>query len=197
MREAADVAVVGTGVVGLAVALELLRRGLRVSVVGPRGGPCRGQGTRAAGAMLSTFSEIEPHHDQQRVRMETAERLAAHDAYPAWLEQIAAMGGGTVETPSGTWVLAPAGRGRYLGPIAAAARAAGHQAEEHDAASIPGLNAPASSAGALWLPTEARVDSAALMEALSRAAGQHPGCSWSPTAVPALTSSATAITTRA
>jgi glycine oxidase len=180
MREPADVAVVGTGVIGLAVALELLHRGLRVSIVGPRGGPCRGQGTRAAGAMLSTFSEIEPHHDQQRIAMETAERLAAHDAYPAWLERVAAMGGGTVEAPSGTWVLAPAGRSRYLDPIAAAARAAGHPAEEHDAATVPGLNAPASSAGALWLPAEARVDSAALMEALSRAAGQHPGCSWSP-----------------
>ena len=117
MGEPADVAVVGTGVIGLAVALELLHRGLRVSIVGPRSGPMRGQGTRAAGAMLSTFSEIEPHHTRQRIAMETAERLAAHDAYPAWLEQIAAMGGGTVETPPGTWVLAPAGRGRYLEPV--------------------------------------------------------------------------------
>jgi glycine oxidase len=111
MCEPVDVAVVGTGVIGLAVALELLHRGLRVSIVGPRGGSGRGQGTRAAGAMLSTFSEIEAHHDRQRIAVETAERLAAHDAYPAWLEQIAAMGGGTVETPSGTWVLGAAGRG--------------------------------------------------------------------------------------
>lgn len=180
MREPADVAVVGTGVVGLAVAVELLHRGLRVTVVGPRTGTHQGQGTRAAGAMLSTFSELEPHHDVQRAQMETAERLAAHQAYPAWLERVEALGGGIVEAPAGTWVLAPAGRRSYLEPIASAARAAGHGVEEHDASSIPGLRAPASSSGALWLPTEARVDSAALMEALSRAVEQHPRSAWIP-----------------
>lgn len=180
MRNLGDVAVVGTGVIGLAVTLELLHRGLRVSVVGPHTGSFPGQGTRAAGAMLSTFSEIEAHHDRARVQTETAERLAAHEAYPGWLERIAAMGGGAVEAPPGTWVLAPAGRGDYLAPIADAARAAGHPVEDHDSASIPGLKAPTSSAGALWLPTEGRVDSSALMEALSRAIDQHPDCTWHP-----------------
>ena len=66
MSEAHGIAVVGTGVVGLAVACELLDRGLRVTVVGPRGGDHRGQASRAAGAMLSTFSEIEPGHDPAR-----------------------------------------------------------------------------------------------------------------------------------
>ncbi|MER5358558.1 FAD-dependent oxidoreductase [Streptomyces sp. NPDC002785] len=178
MREPVDVAVVGTGVVGLAVAVELLHCGVHVTVVGPRAGAHRGQGTRAAGAMLSTFSELEPHQDAQRAGLETAERLAAHHAYPAWLERIEGMGGGTVQAPAGTWVLAPAGRRLSLAPIAAAARAAGHHVEEHDASSIPALCAPASSAGALWLPTEARVDSAALMEALSRAVDQHPRATW-------------------
>lgn len=138
MREHADVAVVGTGVLGLAVALELLHRGMRVGIIGPRTGEHLGQGTRAAGAMLSTFSELEPHHGQARAALETAERLAAHQAYPGWLERIAAMGGGTLAAPAGTWVLAPAGRRAWLDPIAAAARAAGHAAEEHDAATIPG-----------------------------------------------------------
>lgn len=188
MREQADVAVVGTGVVGLSVALELLNRGLRVSIIGPRTGVHPGQGTRAAGAMLSTFSELEPHHDKGRVDLETAERLAAHAMYPAWLERIAAMGGHTVTALPGTWVLAPAGRRACLDPIAAAARAAGHNVEEHDAAAIPGVHAPASSAAALWLPTEARVDSNALMEALSRAVERRPGADWT-------TSAATAVCT--
>ncbi|MFE2937286.1 hypothetical protein [Streptomyces sp. NPDC059278] len=124
--------------------------------------------------MLSTFSELEPHHDTQRTGLETGERLAAHDAYPACLERIGAMSGQKIQAPAGTWVLAPAGHGFCLEPIAEAAGAAGHQAEEHQAASIPGLRAPASSAGALWLPTEARVDTADLMEALSLAIEQHP-----------------------
>jgi glycine oxidase len=190
MREIADVAVAGTGVVGLAVAAELLHRGLRVEVVGPRAGEHQGQGTRAAGAMLSTFSELEPHHSQQRAAMETAERLAAHDTYPAWLDRIAAMGGGQVNAPAGTWVLAPAGRRAYLDPIAAAARAAGHGAEEHHAAEIPVLRAPADSAGALWLPTEARVDSWMLMEALSRLVEQHPRAEWTAGPVTAVSAGA-------
>jgi glycine/D-amino acid oxidase-like deaminating enzyme len=86
MRENADVAVAGTGVVGLAIAAELLHQGLRGAVIGPRDGEHRGQGTRPAGAMLSTFSELEPHHGTERAALETAERLAAHDAYPAgWI----------------------------------------------------------------------------------------------------------------
>ncbi|MER5853897.1 hypothetical protein ABT126_45365 [Streptomyces sp. NPDC002012] len=133
-----------------------MREPADVAVVGPRTGVHRGQGTRAAGAMLSTFSELEPQHDAAQAGMETAERLAAHQAYPAWLERIEAMGGGTVQAPSGTWVFAPAGRRSCLDPIAAAARAAGHSVEEHDASSVPSLRAPASSAGALWPPTEAR-----------------------------------------
>ena len=173
-----DTVVVGTGVVGLAVALELLHRGLRVTVVGPREGSHPGQATRAAGAMLSTFSELEPHHDQQRAELETFERLAAHCMYPAWLERIAQMGGERVGAPAGTWVLAPAGRRAHLDPIADAARAAGHDVEEHDPNAVPGLRAPASSAGALWLPTEARIDSAALMQALTRAITHHPHATW-------------------
>jgi glycine/D-amino acid oxidase-like deaminating enzyme len=178
MRENCDVVVVGTGVVGLATAFELLTRGLAVTLIGPRGGDHAGQATRAAGAMLSTFSEIEPHHDEQRVRMETAERLAAHEMYPAWLETVSGHAGRRLTATPGTWVLAPAGKRAWLEPIAAAARAAGHPAEQHDATDIPGLAAPPSSAAALWLPTEARIDSSALMEALTRAVTGHPRAEW-------------------
>src|ERR1039458_2217944 len=104
MSKGHDVAVVGTGVVGLAVSWALLQRGLRVSVIGPRGGDHRGQASRAAGAMLSTFSEIEPGHDPSRVAVETAERLAAHQMYPGWLDGLDAGQG------EATRVLAPAGR---------------------------------------------------------------------------------------
>jgi len=173
MREGHDVAVAGTGVIGLAAAWALLERGLTVSVIGPRGGDHRGQASRAAGAMLSTFSEIEPGHDPGRVAAETAERLAAHEMYPGWLERL-----GTGRAEAGTWVLAPAGRRAWLDPIAAAARAAGHPAEQHDAAEIPGLVAPRESAAALWLPTEARIDSHVLLDALANAIARHPRARW-------------------
>ncbi|MGI5201605.1 NAD(P)/FAD-dependent oxidoreductase [Spirillospora sp. CA-108201] len=178
MRDHRDVAVVGVGVLGLATAFELLSRGMTVTLIGPRGGDHDGQATRAAGAMLSTFSEIEPHHDEQRVTVETTERLAAHEMYPAWLETIGGHASRRLVPEPGTWVLAPAGRRAWLDPIAAAARAAEHPAEAHDAADIPGLVVPQTSAGALWLPTEARIDSAALMEALASAIAAHPRSEW-------------------
>jgi glycine oxidase len=178
MSEVSDVAVVGAGVIGLAVTAALLERGVPVTVIGPRMGDHRAQATRAAGAMLSTFSEIEAHHDPARVDVETRERIAATQLWPEWLARINAAAGTDVQVPAGTWVIAPAGRTAQLRPIAAAARAAGHVAEDHDATEIPGLVPPAGCAAALWLPTEAHVDSAALMNALGRALSLHPHCVW-------------------
>ncbi|MFB9833953.1 NAD(P)/FAD-dependent oxidoreductase [Actinoallomurus acaciae] len=178
MRENCDVAVVGAGVVGLATAFELLTRGLTVTLIGPRGGDHAGQATRAAGAMLSTFSEIEPHHDEHRVILETTERVTAHEMYPAWLETVGGHAGRRLTATLGTWVLAPAGKRAWLNPIAGAAHAAGHPAEQHDATDIPGLAAPPSSAAALWLPTEARIDSSDLVEALTHAVTDHPRAEW-------------------
>jgi glycine oxidase len=174
VSEARDVAVVGAGVVGQAVACELLDRGLRVTVIAPRGGEQRGQASRAAGAMLSTFSEIEPGQDPVRVAVETGERLAAHALYPGWLDRI----GIGEQAQHGTWVLAPAGRRAWLDPIAAAAATAGHPAELHDPGGITGLAAPRESAAALWLPTEASIDSSVLLDALAAAVDCHPRAVW-------------------
>src|SRR5262249_21603072 len=174
----ADVAVVGTGVVGLAVAAGLLDRGLSGVVVGLRTGEHLVQASRAAGAMLSTFSEIEPDHEPDRVRVETAERLAAADLYPQWLAGINAVAGTDVRAVPGTWVLAPPGRAGHLRSIAAAASAAGHLAEEHDTGEITAFTAPPDCEAALWLPSEARIDSAALMDALTLAVAARPRCQW-------------------
>ncbi|MET7303402.1 FAD-dependent oxidoreductase [Embleya sp. NPDC005575] len=173
-----DVSVVGTGVIGLATALELLDRGLTVAVVGPRRGDHAGQATRAAGAMLSTFSEVEPHHGSDRVRVETAERLAAHEMYPAWLDRLRTNTGATVHAGRGTWVLAAAGERPHLDAVARTARAAGHPAEHHPPTAITAVSAPDTGAGALWLPTEAWLDSATLMDALTTAVADHRAATW-------------------
>src|ERR1035441_5332690 len=94
--------------------------------------------------------------------------------YPGWLDGLDAGQG------QGTWVLAPAGRRACLDPIAADARAAGHPAEQHDAGDIPGLAVPPESAAALWLPTEASIDSHALLEVLTSAVARHPRALWLP-----------------
>jgi glycine oxidase len=187
MADTYDVAVVGNGVLALAVAEELLHRGQRVAVVGAAGGEYPGQATRAAGAMLSTFSEVERGHPAARVAVETTERVAAHDAYPAWLGRITTGGPGEVGWASGTWVLAATGTAADLEPIAAAARSVGHPVEEHPATQIPGLRPACPGDRALWLPTEARVDTAALMATLAAAVRRHQRAVWCDTDATAVT----------
>ena len=72
----------------------------------------------------------------------------------------------------------PAGRRGWLDPIAAAATAAGHPSELHDPGDIPGVAAPRESAAALWLPTEASIDSRVLLDALAAAVTRHPHAEW-------------------
>jgi glycine oxidase len=178
VTEHADVVVVGTGVVGLAVAAGLLDRRLAVAVIGQRTGEHRGQATRAAGAMLSTFSEIEPHHPPNRVQVETAERVAATELYPQWLDGINSCAGTDVRAVPGTWVLAAPGQVGHLRPVAAAARAAGYVAEQHEPSTIPAFAPPSACEAALWLPAEARIDTSALMNALTAAVTASPRCRW-------------------
>lgn len=75
--QTADVAVVGTGIIGLACALELAGAGCSVALVGPRTGEHHGQASRAAGAMLTVFSEVEAAHPPTRTKVEVTERVAA------------------------------------------------------------------------------------------------------------------------
>ncbi|MGI8313357.1 NAD(P)/FAD-dependent oxidoreductase [Saccharopolyspora hattusasensis] len=172
-----DVIVAGTGVIGLSVAWALLDRGLTVAVVGPRLGEHAGQASRAAGAMLPVFSEIDAHHATERSTIDTRERLAAHDAYPAWLERLTTADGAAVTLNPGIWVVTEAGRTESLEAITAAADAAGHVAERYSGGEVPGLDPPVASE-ALWLPTEASIDSALLMTALSDTVARHPCACW-------------------
>ncbi|HEY0969943.1 MAG TPA: FAD-dependent oxidoreductase [Gemmatimonadales bacterium] len=77
--QAADVVVVGNGIVGLASAAALADAGLRVTVVG---GPQRGQASRAAGGMLAPGVEraTGPAHDFA---------IAARERYPGYVAMLA------------------------------------------------------------------------------------------------------------
>ncbi|RSM35894.1 FAD-binding oxidoreductase [Amycolatopsis balhimycina DSM 5908] len=175
----ADVAVVGAGIVGLACAVELARAGTSVALVGPRTGDHAGQASRAAGAMLTVFSEVEAAHAPERVAMEVAERVAARAGYEAWLDQLAEITGGpAVSLVPGVWVTAsvPADRAE-LAAIAAAAADAGLPGQLHPPDAVPGLQSE-SVFEALWLPGEAGVDAAALTAVAAAAAIAHPRITW-------------------
>ncbi|WP_320775092.1 FAD-dependent oxidoreductase [Streptomyces sp. CRN 30] len=179
----ADVAVVGTGVIGLATAWEAARRGLRVHLVGPCSGAHQGQASRAAGAMLAPFSEVAASDSPERVALEVGERVAARNLYDAWLPSLREATGRPLALTPGMWVVATTGgRGdaRELDAIADAALGHGHVAERHDPGEVPGLS-PARSCtahGALWLPGEATVDSGELMAALTDALHAHAHVEW-------------------
>ncbi|MEQ0560706.1 FAD-binding oxidoreductase [Amycolatopsis sp. NEAU-NG30] len=175
----ADVAVIGAGIVGLACALELAETGIPVALVGPRTGAHAGQATRAAGAMLTVFSEVEAAHPPQRVAVEVAERVAARAGFEAWLDQLGALAGRPApELTPGVWVTAsvPADRAE-LAAIAAAAADAQMPGQLHAPGDVPGLQSEAVFE-ALWLPGEAGIDAAALTAAAAAAVAAHPRITW-------------------
>ncbi|MGW0535058.1 NAD(P)/FAD-dependent oxidoreductase [Streptomyces sp. NPDC003032] len=182
----ADVAVVGTGVIGLATAWEAVRRGLSVRLIGPRRGEHRGQASRAAGAMLAPFSEVAASDSPRRVALEVGERVAARDLYDSWLPLLRQESGRSLTLTPGLWVVATTGgRGdaAELDAIADAALTHGHRAERHDPGDVPGLS-PARSCtarGALWLPGEATIDSGELMGALTDILQAHTAVTWTET----------------
>ncbi|RBJ01719.1 FAD-dependent oxidoreductase, partial [Micromonospora provocatoris] len=181
-----DVAVAGSGLLGLATAFELLSRDLDVTVVGPRTGDHAGQASRAAGAMLTVFSEVEASHDPQRVSVEVGERLAARTGYEAWLDRVGTASKQTVRLVPGVWVI-----GNGYGPddaanlraIAKAAEGHGCRAEFASPTAVPGLAPQVRAHEALWLPDEASVDPALLVEALATVLTANPRCRWLNTTV--------------
>ncbi len=90
MNRAADVIIVGAGVIGLAVAYELSRRGARVRVIDAR---AAGQGaSQASAGMLTPYSDLHGHPEALR-------DLAARslDLYDAFVETVREDGGVDVE----------------------------------------------------------------------------------------------------
>lgn len=187
MRETSvDVAVVGNGVLGLAVAVETARRapGLRIAVIGPPGRA--GAATAAAGAMLNCFGEVTRYtgwHPAAQAKFALARQ--ALDQWPRWLEQLADDAGPpTGETAlrshvPGTFVVLGAGAGAIAADnFTALCRAVEEHGEPHDVidpADVPGL-APAPQARplrAVHLHREGCVDARAVLAALEAAACRH------------------------
>lgn len=183
---AVDVLVVGNGVLGLSVALQLARQdpALAIAVVGPKD---RGMAaSAAAGAMLNCFGEVTRYttrHPAAQARFAIARQ--ALDRWPTWLERLAedagpAVGGAVRSSHTdGSFILL----GGRSGPIATDNFDAIHAAlvdhgEPHDLPDpheIEGL-APRPDARpmrALYLEREGALDARALLAALGEAASRH------------------------
>ncbi|SEP46538.1 FAD-dependent oxidoreductase [Amycolatopsis saalfeldensis] len=193
-RRTVDVAVVGTGVIGLAAAHALLARGLTVTVLAPRPSSAPGQASAAAGAMLSLFSEVDASQPEERVELEVSQRLRSFARYPAWLDGLAAASGEPlVPLVAGTWVVAADAERDDVAAIARAARSATHPAELHHGAGVDGLRPEATPGTALWLPTEPSLDITRLLGTLGAAVTRHRNAHWYDSPVGSVTPDRTAV----
>jgi glycine/D-amino acid oxidase-like deaminating enzyme len=180
-----DVAIVGNGAIGLALALRLARRNASVLVIGNPQRPW--SASAAAGAMLGCFGEVTAigmRSAQGRARVEMAYR--ARPYWRAWLEQLS-DDGLSLQTANGTIVMLNSVGVADLDDlsfkaIVDALRHYNEPYEEIDPRELTWLEStPASRAlRALHIPAEHAVDATRLLQrteaAVERAGGiLHPG----------------------
>lgn len=166
-----DVIVVGAGIVGATVALELAAAGVTVTLIAPEAEP--GVASAAAGAMLGGVGEVTGLARTATQRLELALRLHAASAYEAWHARLSEL----VDPPSmrrGTFVVATE-RPADLTAIEAmesVAAASALSAERVVAADVPGLRPTAGQTGlrALYLRDEAWIDAPELLACVLTAA---------------------------
>ncbi|WP_405640525.1 NAD(P)/FAD-dependent oxidoreductase [Streptomyces uncialis] len=171
-----DVVVVGNGVLGLSLAVVLLRRRLRVAVVGDGRRPMAA--STASGAMNGCFGEVTATtmatvHGRARLDMD----VIAAGMWDDWLAGLEEDGGGTVRCAQGTLVIHNTiGMAEIDDAAMTAIRTAlelyGEPFESVDPAeAVPWLDPQptARPLAGLFLPREHGVDSGTLLDVLHRA----------------------------
>lgn len=158
---AADVVVVGNGLVGLASAAALADAGLRVTLIG---GVQRGQASYAAAGMLAPGVEraTGPAHDFA---------IRARDRYPAYVAMLAERTGAAVSL-NGRGVLQVALDDERAAELSAAVPDGSRWLDADELGRLePAL---AHARGGLLHPLDGAVDNRALLVALGRLLERHP-----------------------
>lgn len=166
-----DIVIIGGGVIGLSIALELTQCGARVTQVYPRSGDVL-SASRAAGAMLGAFGELTA--DDGREEMEELDfRVAAQRYYTSWLAQLRERSGASIFEAKGTVIVANNQGVRDRDSIRRMHDEA-HRRDEPaqwiEPTDVPGLKpSPAHAPGlCLYLEKEHAVDSGNLLDAISK-----------------------------
>jgi glycine/D-amino acid oxidase-like deaminating enzyme len=169
------IAIVGNGIIGLALAHRLLADhpgdDLRVGLIGPAERP--GCGTLAAAAMLNSLAEVETGVLDDPVRRERLDyNRAATALWPALLDELEDATGDAIRRGTGTHVVAgPGGDAETanLSAIEEACAALGEPCSQVDPRDIPGYRPATGFDGirALHLPGEGWVNPLDLVGALA------------------------------
>ena len=155
-----SVVVVGSGIIGCAIARELSIRGAKVTVLDPR--PIAGGATQASAGMLAPY--VEAHHSGPMLDL----CVRSLDLYDRWIDDLRAESAVVEYRRSGTLQVAltpdDAERlrgeyGEWLAPEAVAAR-------------VPAL---AETCGAMWIDKHGYVDAPQLARALGASAERRGG----------------------
>jgi glycine/D-amino acid oxidase-like deaminating enzyme len=156
----ADVAVVGAGIAGCAVARELAVRGVRVALV-DRAGVSEGTTGRGEGNVLASDKDAGPELELTRHGLDVYRELQARLGEEARIRRKGAL---IVHPDAGTWAAEPARleRLRAAGVIGELLDADALRAEE------PALDGPVF--GASWFPEDLQCDPARIAWALVREA---------------------------
>lgn len=179
-----DVIVVGAGIIGAAIALELAERGLRVACAGDSA-ETLGTASSAAGAMLGVLGEVTAGQDDPLDEAELRLRHEAAQAWPAFAARIQEHTRQSLPINYGTFVIANILNARDTVNLAAIAAAADRLDLPHEPiapAEVPYLQpAPGHQPiSALWLPHEGYIDTSRLLPAAHTTVVTHPKISYFP-----------------
>jgi glycine oxidase len=171
------VIVVGSGIIGGAISLALLQKGVSVCQIRSLAGR-KDSASLAAGAMLGAFAEVTAEKNSRMDREETAFRVRASSLYPSWLAEVSSASGVSVDLGMGTFIVANTfGRNdlRNLQAIEAELARFGAPYESVDERDVPGYhpNERYLPRRIIWLPQEGFVDTEALTAALDVANDSH------------------------
>jgi glycine oxidase len=172
MNISTDLIIIGDGVIGNAIAAELLKTKINVVVIGRTPKCDREKASAAAGAMLGALGEVTIDDQGERAAIELDYRVRCSKLYPQFIEDINDATGVNINVTRGTVVVGNAeGHLDYenLQAITTAARSFGESAEWINWREVIGLR-PAREMrplGCVWLPNELGIDGSVFLTALS------------------------------
>lgn len=179
-HERADVVVVGTGILGLSIARELVLRGSQVTLIGAVRDPTAA--SFAAGAMIDAFGELEDEKEflgAEQLRL----RVDAQRTFKGWLNLLEQDTDTKIFHREGMYIIGNSGGDHDVNKLSYMKAALKDYKEPYELVAptdIEGLapNVHFQAHSGLWLPGALSVDTHKLMQVLGSFAERSPMVRW-------------------